>query len=70
MKCPVCGTLMKRTKHPYTATRASFILVLTNVAAYVCDQCGEVYYPEETVKKIQDIIMEIDVSSQALVTAT
>ena len=67
MKCPVCGTemILKRTK--YTVTREKFVLVLEDISAYVCENCGEVYFTEEMVRKIQEIIINIEQSAKELV---
>jgi len=57
--------ILKKTK--YTVTREKFVLVLEDVSAYVYENCGEVYFTEEMVRKIQEIIINIEQSAKELV---
>jgi YgiT-type zinc finger domain-containing protein len=66
MKCHYCKGLMKPGKVSYTINRAGYHLVIDNVPALVCQQCGEPYYDEKEVDMIQDMIKEIDTKSGEL----
>jgi len=69
MECPYCkGTLVRR-KVSYTATRKEYHLIIDEVPAWVCKQCGETLFNEETVDAIQAMLREVDVRRQKL-TAT
>ncbi|MHA1713435.1 MAG: type II toxin-antitoxin system MqsA family antitoxin [Candidatus Ranarchaeia archaeon] len=67
MKCPNCGESMKKQSRRYIVSRDTFVLVLDKVSAYVCEKCGEVYYTEDTVKKIQNLVLTIESSSKELI---
>ncbi len=66
MKCPICSTRMKKQSRKYTVSRETFVLVLDKVSTYICEKCGEIYYSEDTVKKIQGLISTIESSSKKL----
>ena len=60
MECLYCkGTLVKK-KVSYTATRKGYHLIIDDVLAWVCEQCGESLFDEETVDAIQDMLRAVD----------
>lgn len=66
MECLHCqGTLMRRTIS-YTANRKGYHLIIDDVPAWVCEQCGEPLFDEETVNAIQNALMEIDTHLEKL----
>ena len=66
MKCIHCQGQMKRGTTPFHIDRKGCHLVLDNVPAWVCQQCGETYFEEKEVDAIQDLIMSIEEKTQVL----
>lgn len=60
MKCMHCQGKMKRGTAPFHIDRKSYHLVLDEVPAWVCGQCGEVYFGEAEVDSIQSVIRAVD----------
>jgi YgiT-type zinc finger domain-containing protein len=67
MECLYCrGTLVRR-KVSYTATRKGYHLIIDDLPAWVCEQCGEPLFGERTVDAIQEMLREVDVRMKTLV---
>jgi YgiT-type zinc finger domain-containing protein len=47
-------------KTTYSIHRKGYHLVIDEVPALVCAQCGEPYFEEESVKLIQELIRDVD----------
>lgn len=60
MKCLHCDGTLKQTKISYTANRKGYHLIIDDVPAWVCQQCGEPMFDEATVDAIQEILAELD----------
>lgn len=60
MKCYYCDGDMKKGETTYTANREGYHLLVDDVPAWICTQCGEVYFEEDEVDLIQDMLKEID----------
>jgi YgiT-type zinc finger domain-containing protein len=60
MKCIYCNGHMKKGKVPFGIDRKGYHLRLEKVPAWICTQCGEPYFGEETVDLIQNIISSVD----------
>ena len=60
MECYYCKGDLKEGKVPYFIKRKGYQLVIENVPAYVCQQCGEHLFRGEEVDLIQDIISELE----------
>ena len=60
MECLYCKGQLKRKKVSYTATRKGYHLIIDDVPAWVCEQCGEPLFDEETVDAIQEVLHEVD----------
>lgn len=55
MKCPYCTTEMKKGKTVLTFQMSDAeIVVVHDVPALVCDQCGEEYVDNDTAKKVEE----------------
>jgi YgiT-type zinc finger domain-containing protein len=60
VECLYCkGTLIRKSVS-YTATRKGYHLIIDRVPAWVCEQCGEPLYEEETVEAIQRVLQGVD----------
>jgi len=66
MKCIHCQGQMKRGTTPFHINRKGCHLVLDNVPAWVCQQCGETYFEEKELDAIQDLIMSVEEKAQVL----
>lgn len=62
----MCKGSIVQTKHTYIQEFEDCIIIIKNVPALVCSQCGEVYYSdeisdklEETINRLQNIVRDI-----------
>lgn len=60
MKCIHCQGKMERGMAPFHVDRNGYHLLLDRIAAWICSQCGEVYFEETEVDSIQSIIQAVD----------
>ena len=60
MKCIHCQGNMKKDTAPFHIDRRDYHLTLDTVPAWVCVQCGEVYFDEPEVDSIQEIIKVLE----------
>ena len=60
MKCMYCQGKMERGTAPFHVDRKGYHLQLDKIPAWVCSQCGEVYFEEEEVDSIQSVIRAVD----------
>lgn len=66
MKCMLCGGEMKRNATPFHVDRNGYHLVMDEVPAWVCSQCGEAYFEEAEVITMQNMMRAIDAESTKL----
>jgi YgiT-type zinc finger domain-containing protein len=59
------GTLVRK-KVSYTANRRGYHLIIDDVPAWVCQQCGEPLFDEETVDAIQEVLRGVDARVKGL----
>jgi YgiT-type zinc finger domain-containing protein len=56
MRCVICkGSEVKPGTTTFTVEREQMTLVLKEVPARVCQQCGEAYFDEATTQRIEEI---------------
>ena len=67
MECLYCKGTLVRKKVSYAATRKGYHLIIDDVPAWVCKQCGESLFDEETVDAIQEMLREIGIRMEKLV---
>jgi len=60
MECLYCRGVLVRKRISYTATRQGYHLIVDEVPAWVCEQCGEPLFDEETVDAIQEVLRGVD----------
>ncbi|HEV7905835.1 MAG TPA: type II toxin-antitoxin system MqsA family antitoxin [Pyrinomonadaceae bacterium] len=59
MKCLICkNTHMKEGSTILPIERGNAILLVTDIPAQVCTNCGEPYLDEETARDVQDLANE------------
>ncbi len=66
MKCMYCHAAMMRHPAPFQITRQYYHVTLESVPAWVCSQCGEVYFETPEVEAIQNLIELLEVQSRRL----
>lgn len=60
MECLYCQGKLVKKQVSYTANRRGYHLIIDDVPAWVCQQCGEPMFDEETVDAIQAMLREMD----------
>ncbi len=60
MRCMYCQGRMERGTAPFHIDRKGYHLLLDRIPAWVCAQCGEVYFEEVEVDSIQAVIRAVD----------
>ena len=60
MECLYCRGVLVHKKISYAATRKGYHLIIDEVPAWVCEQCGEPLFDEETVDAIQEVLQGVD----------
>ena len=58
MKCDICGGSMVEQEVTYRIEMGDKLIVVENVPAKVCLQCGEKLYSAETVESLQKTVWE------------
>jgi YgiT-type zinc finger domain-containing protein len=66
MKCPYCKGKLVKKNVSYTATRQGYHLIIDDVPAWVCEQCGEPLFEDATVDTIQAMLREVERGIQQL----
>ena len=56
MKCDICGGAMHNQETNYTLKINDRFVVVENVPAKVCQQCGEILYSPDVVERLQNTI--------------
>jgi YgiT-type zinc finger domain-containing protein len=54
--CSICKGKLHEGKTEFLAHAAGEVLVIKDVPAYVCEQCGEAWYTAETSRKIDGVM--------------
>ena len=70
MECIHCKGTLVRKQVPYTVARKGYQLIINDVPAWVCTQCGEPMFDEDTVEAVQSILSEVDTRMETLVTVS
>ena len=58
LKCPLCGGTIKTGKTTFTAELGFGIVVVRNVKADVCSQCGADWIDDSTASKLETIVTD------------
>jgi len=56
MKCLYCRGQLVQKQVSYAANRKGYHLIIDDVSAWVCEQCGEPMFDAETVDAIQGML--------------
>lgn len=60
MRCMYCQGQMERSTAPFHLDRKDYHLLFDRIPAWVCSQCGEVYFEEVEVDALQAVIRAVD----------
>ena len=60
MKCVHCQSELKRDTATFTDSRNGYVIVLQDIPAWVCKQCGEPLFALDAVSGIQDVLRAVD----------
>jgi YgiT-type zinc finger domain-containing protein len=66
MKCIQCKGKTERGTAPFHIDRKGYHLLVDAVPAWVCTQCGEVYFEEDEVDAIQEVVRSLDKRAEKL----
>ena len=66
MTCIHCQGRMEKGTAPFHIDRNGYHLLLDTIPAWVCQQCGEVYFEEAEVDSIQSLIRTMDTQVEKL----
>jgi YgiT-type zinc finger domain-containing protein len=67
MNCMYCSGNMERGIAPFHTDRKGYHITLDRIPAWVCAQCGEVYFDEPEVEAIQEVLCTLDQRTEKLV---
>jgi len=56
MTCYMCKGKTKELRKTYVATLEDCVIIIKNVPALVCEQCGEAYYTDEVAERLEQIV--------------
>ena len=60
MKCFHCQAELQRGTATFSDSRKGYVLVLQDLPAWVCPQCGEPLFEDEAVQGIQEVLQTLD----------
>ncbi len=56
--CPLCGGQQNQGTTTFTVDKGSVLVVVRNVPAMVCDQCGEAWIMDPVAEDLERIVTE------------
>ena len=56
--CPICGGDLQNGRTSFTVDYTSGLVVVRDVPALVCSQCGESWIQDEIADKLENIVQE------------
>jgi len=57
-KCSLCGGKLYEGKTEFIARVEDKVVVIKDIPAYVCEECGEAYFTPEVSKKIDKVMRD------------
>ena len=66
MTCFHCHAELKRGTATFTDSRKGYVIVLQDLPAWVCPQCGESLFEETAVEGIQAVLQTLDAQVEKL----
>ncbi len=56
--CPECGGEMERKRTRFIVEKEGTLIVIEDIAADVCTQCGAEYLPADVDKQVEEIVKD------------
>ena len=56
MHCLFCKESLEHKKSTFMSDIRDCVIIVKNVPSLVCQQCGEVYYDDETMERLEKIV--------------
>jgi len=69
MTCFHCQGELRKGKTSYAINRKGYHLIIDDMPAWICEQCGELLFEEEQVNAIQQLIQAADPKVESLIRA-
>jgi YgiT-type zinc finger domain-containing protein len=69
MECIHCHGTLERGHTSYTANGKGDHLIIDHVSAWICRQCGEALFDEDTIEAIRAMLRQVDRQAEALALA-
>jgi YgiT-type zinc finger domain-containing protein len=66
MKCIHCQGEMTQGTAPFHIERENIHISLDKIPAWVCSQCGEVYFEEKEIEILEQLIQSIEAQNKKL----
>ncbi|MBI3920029.1 MAG: type II toxin-antitoxin system MqsA family antitoxin [Armatimonadetes bacterium] len=60
MKCFHCQAKLQRGLTTFTDSKNGYVIMLHDVPAWVCPQCGESLFDNASVRGIQEVVRSLD----------
>ena len=60
MECPHCHGILVAGTTSYAINRKGYHLIIDDVPAFICEQCGEPLFTEEAVHLVQQMVRTLD----------
>lgn len=60
MKCYRCENTMECEKNNYIKKDGNKTIVIENTPTYICKECFEEFYDDETIEKIENVICKLE----------
>lgn len=54
--CAFCKGVLKKQTTTYTREHQGKVIIIKNVPAFVCSQCGEKYYSAQTIDQLHEAL--------------
>ncbi|MDZ7761279.1 MAG: type II toxin-antitoxin system MqsA family antitoxin [Desulfovermiculus sp.] len=56
--CPMCGGTQSQGTTTFTVDKGNILVVVRNVPAHVCSQCGEAWIKDSVAEDLEQIVSE------------
>lgn len=70
VKCAICGGKRKKGTTTFTAEFGSGIVVIRNVPAVICSQCGEDWLTDDVAERLENIVKQAKKSGRQVEVST
>lgn len=64
MKCIYCNAKLKPKIVTYNINRKGYDVILHDIPGLSCTKCGEIFFEEQSVDLIQNLIVDLDEKSE------